>query len=196
MYEFACEPQNSCNNDQYSFKAYLARWMSQSAIMAPYIADFVWTLLARSATAAAAACTGGDSGEVCGTRWYVGGYDGVFGVGQSLSALETVQSLLLLRGDVEGIRRYPATSENVNIAVVEPTGTFELDPDGTNMPGTGGEGSQPGQRADGSVPDANAGSRTFFLDATSSGAGFWSRLVLPGMLVGMAFGGWLVRWHA
>lgn len=28
MYEVACEPGNTCNIDQQSFKAYLARWMA------------------------------------------------------------------------------------------------------------------------------------------------------------------------
>lgn len=198
MYEFACEPRNTCNNDQYSFKAYLSRWLSQSAIVAPYIADAIWPLLARSAAAAAEACSGGDTGEVCGQRWYTGGYDGVFGVGQSLSALETVQSLLLLRGEVEGIRRYPATQPSVVIQVVEPTGTFTISPTGTRMPGTGdggGSGQPPGpQDATGATDSrANAGSRAAIMSATVSGhgAGIW-RLVLP-VVGGMAFGGWLVR---
>lgn len=196
MYEFACEPQNSCNNDQYSFKAYLARWMSQAAIVAPYIADAVWPLLARSATAAAESCTGGATGEVCGTRWYTGGYDGISGVGQSLSALETVQSLLLLRGDVEGIRRYPATAPSVAIEVVEPTGTFTISPTGTRMPGTGNghrDSQGPEDSSGRQSPDANAGNRLRVDSA--SGAGFWFRLVLP-VAAAMAFGGWLVWWHA
>lgn len=199
MYEFACEPRNTCNNDQYSFKAYLSRWLSKSAIVAPYIADALWPLLSRSATAAAESCSGGDTGDVCGTRWYTGGYDGVFGVGQSLSALETVQSLLLLRGEVDGIRRYPATQPNVVIEVVEPTGTFTISPSGTRMPGTGG-GPDPGQFAPqnsaGQPADtnANAGNR-IGLSSRDSGAfsaGTWFGLALP-VAAGMAFGGWLVR---
>ena len=81
-----------------SFKAYLARWMAQAAIVAPSIKANVTTLLSASAQAAAQACAGDVNGSVCGQKWYVGGYDGSFGVGQQLSALETVQSLLLLLG--------------------------------------------------------------------------------------------------
>jgi len=83
-----------------SFKAYLARWMAQAAIVAPSIKPNVTMLLSASAQAAAQACSGDFNGTVCGQKWYVGGYDGNFGVGQQLSALETVQSLLwLLHGD-------------------------------------------------------------------------------------------------
>lgn len=74
--------------------------MAKSSILAPQIKDTVSDLISTSAKAAAESCTGGDDGSTCGQKWYVGGYDGSFGVGQSLSALETVQALLLLQGDV------------------------------------------------------------------------------------------------
>lgn len=192
MYEFACEPNNSCNNDQYSFKAYMARWMSKAAIVAPYIADSLWPLLSRSAIAAAESCTSGANGVVCGTRWYTGGYDGVYGVGQSLSALETVQSLLLLRGDVVDIKRYPDTQPNVAISIAEVSGTFTISPTGTSMPGTGGSGGQEQAETGESESGTNAGYRGSISSSSVDGAGLWFTLVLP-VIVGMAFGGWLVR---
>ena len=97
MYEWACEPYDDCDNDQFSFKGYLSRWLAKSAIVAPFISDSVQTLLNASATAAAQACSGGDNGQTCGQKWYVGGYDDSFGIGQQLSALETVQAMLLLQ---------------------------------------------------------------------------------------------------
>ncbi|KAK5723806.1 i-AAA protease yme1 [Elasticomyces elasticus] len=130
MYEPACEPDGTCNTDQFSFKAYLARWMSKSAIVAPYIAGSVNKLLTQSAQAAAQACSGGVSGTTCGQRWYVGGYDGSYGVGQELSALETVQGLLLLR-DNAASRTFPLTSDDVTISVAappNPTSTFTIPP--------------------------------------------------------------------
>lgn len=98
MYEWACETYGTCDTDQYSFKAYLSRWMAQSTVVAPYIHAPVLEFLNVSANAAAQSCSGGNDSQTCGQKWYVGGYDGSFGVGQQLSALETVQSLLLLHG--------------------------------------------------------------------------------------------------
>lgn len=95
MYE-GCEPENTCTPDEYSFKAFLARWMAQSAIQVPAIKDTVTKVLTVSAQAAAQSCSGGTNHKVCGTKWYVGGYDGNYGPGQQLCALETVQALLLL----------------------------------------------------------------------------------------------------
>ena len=126
MYEFACEPHGNCDNDQYSFKAYLARWMAKSSIVAPYTAEFVTKLLSVSAQAAAQSCSGGDDGETCGQKWYIGGYDGSYGVGQELSALETVQALLLLHGDVNGTQLYPQTLPDVHIKIESPSKTFRI----------------------------------------------------------------------
>ena len=97
MYEWACETHGTCDTDQYSFKAYLSRWMAQSAIVAPYITAPVHEVLNTSAIAAAQSCSGGNDSTTCGQKWYVNGYDGSHGVGQQLSALETVQALLLLQ---------------------------------------------------------------------------------------------------
>ena len=94
MYEPACETVNTCDNDQYSFKGYLSRFMWDTAIIAPFTKNAIETLLTPSTLAAAAACSGGADNVTCGEKWYVGGYDGKFGVGQQLSALETIQGLL------------------------------------------------------------------------------------------------------
>ena len=95
MYEVACEPNNNCNVDQLSFKAYLSRWMAATTKVAPWTADQILPLLASSAQAAALSCTGGDGTIVCGTKWTTGTYDGVTGVGQQMSALEVIQSNLI-----------------------------------------------------------------------------------------------------
>lgn len=95
MYEVACEPGGTCNIDQQSFKAYLARWMAASTKVAPWTAEQILPLLAASATAAAASCTGGETGNMCGTKWTTGTYDGGLGVGQQMNALEVIQSNLI-----------------------------------------------------------------------------------------------------
>lgn len=125
MYEPACEPHNTCNDDQFSFKAYLSRWLAKSAVVYPSIAPNVRKYLVASAQAACKSCTGGDNGQTCGQKWYVAGYDGKYGVGQELSAMETVQSLLLLD---EASRKVPRHQDNVKIQVVPVTSTFPLTP--------------------------------------------------------------------
>jgi mannan endo-1,6-alpha-mannosidase len=95
MYEVACEEISTCNYDQWSFKAYLSRFMWATTQMAPFTYPTVSTLLTTSARAAAQACSGGASGTTCGAKWYVSGWDGGAGVGQQLSALEVMQGLLI-----------------------------------------------------------------------------------------------------
>lgn len=94
MFEIACEPRANCNIDQQSFKAYLARWMAGTAKVAPFTHDGIMKRLRGSAIAAAQQCTGGDRGITCGTRWYEGAWDGTYGVGQQMNALEVFQSNL------------------------------------------------------------------------------------------------------
>ncbi|KAI2614136.1 glycoside hydrolase family 76 protein [Hypoxylon fragiforme] len=94
MYEHACEPFGSCSVDMKSFKGYLSRFMWATTRMMPSTLPRVQTLLNTSAVAAAKACSGGNNGTVCGQKWYVGGFDGVDGLGQQMTALETVQGLL------------------------------------------------------------------------------------------------------
>lgn len=100
MLEQACEPARICNTDQASFKGYLARWMAKAAVLAPFISVQVAGLLANSSLAAAQSCSGGSGAggtTECGTAWWTAGYDGETGLGQQLSALETVQALLAAR---------------------------------------------------------------------------------------------------
>lgn len=96
MYEAACEPNGKCNVDQRSFKAYLSRWMAASTKLAPWTADYTMPKIKTSAQAAAAQCSGGGNGKTCGMRWTNDGvWDGETGVGEQMSALEVIQSLLI-----------------------------------------------------------------------------------------------------
>ncbi|KAI1304566.1 mannan endo-1,6-alpha-mannosidase DCW1-like protein [Xylaria venustula] len=94
MYEHACELYDTCNTDMKSFKGYLSRFMAATTQMMPSTHREVQELLGASAVGAAKACSGEDNGTVCGQKWYVGGYDGNPGLGQQMTALETVQALL------------------------------------------------------------------------------------------------------
>lgn len=69
--------------------------MAATTKVAPWTADQILPLLASSAQAAAQSCSGGNDGKTCGTKWTQTGWDGTFGVGQQMSALEVIQSNLI-----------------------------------------------------------------------------------------------------
>jgi mannan endo-1,6-alpha-mannosidase len=122
MYERACETGGyqvtgrNCNLDQQSFKAYLARFMAKTAILAPFTKDKVTTMLTTSAVGAAKSCSGGDGGAMCGSKWFTGSWDGTTGVGQQLSALEVTQALLMLKQNI-----VPGTAGAEKPAEAKPT---------------------------------------------------------------------------
>jgi len=95
MFELMCETGGTCDNDQFSFKGYLSRFMYASTQVAPFTHDTVFKYLTTSASAAAKSCSGGTGGTTCGQRWYWEAFDGSVGVGQQMSALETIQGLLV-----------------------------------------------------------------------------------------------------
>lgn len=107
MRESACDPAPSttkvttCNLDQRSFKAYLARFMAYTYQMAPFTQEWIIPRLQASAKAGAATCTGGPDGTTCGLAWVQSAYDGsVFGVtagglGEHLAVMEVLQANLI-----------------------------------------------------------------------------------------------------
>jgi mannan endo-1,6-alpha-mannosidase len=94
MYEIACELINDCTTNQFSFKAYLSRWMAETTQLAPFTYNTIMPKLRASAQAASSQCIGGSGNTFCGMKWTKGAYDGTTGVGQQMSALEVVQGLL------------------------------------------------------------------------------------------------------
>ncbi|RYN24565.1 Mannan endo-1,6-alpha-mannosidase [Alternaria arborescens] len=120
MTEVACENNGMCNVDQRSFKAYLARWLGYTAIVAPWTREQIDPLLKASAKAAAAQCNAGADQASCGLRWTKNGInDGSFGVGEQMAALEIVQALLY--PTVDG----PATTERGGISQSNPNAGIE-----------------------------------------------------------------------
>ncbi|KAK9321330.1 glycoside hydrolase [Lipomyces orientalis] len=96
MFEVACERVQKCNTDQQSFKAYLSRFMGLTAILAPWTYDRIYAhLVNTTVNGITQSCTGGRDGVTCGTSWLVEGWDNTWGLGQEMSALETVQNLLV-----------------------------------------------------------------------------------------------------
>lgn len=95
MYERACQGAGTCNNDQRSFKSIFSRCLGQTSVLIPSLADTIDPLIQGSAEAAAKSCTGGSDGHTCGLNWFLGSWDGKYGLGEQMSALEVIQNLLI-----------------------------------------------------------------------------------------------------
>ncbi|KPM37499.1 Mannan endo-1,6-alpha-mannosidase DCW1 [Neonectria ditissima] len=101
IYEQFCEMSKQCDQDQQSFKGYLARWLAATALVAPYTYKTLSEILLSSAKKAATACSGspttgfsGVGGTACGFSWVDGTFDGLIGVGPQMSALQIVMYTL------------------------------------------------------------------------------------------------------
>lgn len=141
MFEQACERQVTCNIDQRSFKAYLARFMALTVKMAPYTANLIMPKLRTSAVAAARQCSNGLDGNTCGMKWYQPEWDGLFGVGEQISALEVIQNTLVHEVGVPVTETKGGTSEG-NPAAGSQGGPRRGR--GRNRGGSGGEGGEGG----------------------------------------------------
>ena len=94
MKEVACEDIDTCDEDQRSFKAYLARWMGATMALAPHTDETLRPRLEASAKAAAEQCSGPDN--KCGLRWTRHeDHDGSHGLGEQLAAMEVFQVNLI-----------------------------------------------------------------------------------------------------
>jgi mannan endo-1,6-alpha-mannosidase len=195
VFEAACEPPNTCNNDQYSFKAYASRFLAKTSILAPYTLPAIRTLLQTSSAAIAEACSAGQDNATCGQKWYVGGFDGNAGIGQQMSALEGVQGLMAVlpqaqespsplnatwaNGTTTGggsIQQWiPRTGPDVTIAVLPVTSTFVAEaPVGTGT-ADGATGQSGGSSTGQNGGDGNGKGEG---DGESTGALFQSRAEL------------------
>lgn len=96
MAEMTCAPTNQCNNDQRTFRLLLARCLGMTAKLAPQTYSTISKLIESSAEAAAQLCSGGSDGVTCGFNWGVTGWDGVYGLGEQMLALETIQAYIVM----------------------------------------------------------------------------------------------------
>lgn len=85
--------KSTCNNDQRSFRAILLRSLARTAQLVPSLESEISGLLQSSADAAAKSCLGGSDGHTCGLNWSEGKWDGMYGLGEQLSALEAFVAL-------------------------------------------------------------------------------------------------------
>jgi mannan endo-1,6-alpha-mannosidase len=83
MWELECEDKLICDQNQKSFKAYLARSLAVTSLLVPSTTGQILPKLQGSASAAAAQC---NNDGTCGEQWFTGTYDGLTGVGEEVSA--------------------------------------------------------------------------------------------------------------
>lgn len=121
-----------CNVDQRSFKAYLTRWLADTAELAPFTHDLIKNKLRVSAAAAVKTCTAGTTGTQCGLKWTTGVNDGSLGVGEQMAVLEAVQSNLVdgAPGWVSAVKGTGSSEGNVNqgSSHVDDQSSFDLAP--------------------------------------------------------------------
>lgn len=94
MTETTCQHAGTCNNDQRSFRAIWARCLSLTSILVPHLYDEIRTYIEDNAAAAALSCSGGSDGVTCGLDWSAGKWDGKYGLGEQMSALEVIMAVL------------------------------------------------------------------------------------------------------
>jgi mannan endo-1,6-alpha-mannosidase len=121
MYEAACQNSGNCNNDQRTFKAYFSRFLGSTAQMVPETNETIYALLDASARGASSSCSGGTDGHTCGLNWFKdgGGWDGYYGLGEQMSALEVMQNLRIRD------RPAPYTAETGGTSVGDPAAGTE-----------------------------------------------------------------------
>jgi mannan endo-1,6-alpha-mannosidase len=96
IYERMCQQSGNCNNDQRSFKSIFSRCLGQSARLVSSYTDKIMDLINKSAQGAASSCSGGSDGHTCGINWSYGSWDGWYGLGEQISALEIMQNTLVM----------------------------------------------------------------------------------------------------
>lgn len=96
LYEPRCQNSGTCNNDQRSFRSIVSRYIGATARLVPQYTDDLMKVLDASASGAAASCSGGTDGHTCGQNWSSGSWDGKYGLGEQMSALEAIQNTLVL----------------------------------------------------------------------------------------------------
>uniref|UniRef100_A0A0D2XL04 Mannan endo-1,6-alpha-mannosidase n=1 Tax=Fusarium oxysporum (strain Fo5176) TaxID=660025 RepID=A0A0D2XL04_FUSOF len=135
LYEQFCEASKQCDNDQQTFKGYLARWMAATLQVAPYTSDTISKILQASAEKAAASCIGspdigfaGVAGTACGFSWLSGTFDNLIGVGSQMNALQSIMYTLVKKASVPVTTKTGGSSKgnpsggktNTNVDITKP----------------------------------------------------------------------------
>lgn len=99
LYERQCQSSGTCTTDERSFRSITARCLGLTAKLVPSLQSTIMEILDASASGAAASCSGGTDGVTCGQDWSKGSWDDLYGLGEQISALEAIQSTLILTRD-------------------------------------------------------------------------------------------------
>lgn len=118
MVEVACEPLGNCDTDNYTFKSFTMRWLAVVSQLVPQLADTIWPYIEASGAGAAGQCDGGTDGVTCGFEWNTTTWDGLYGVGEQMSALAAIQANML---NVDDTLAAPYTSSNGGTSVSDPS---------------------------------------------------------------------------
>lgn len=95
LFEYQCDVWKKCNNDQRAFRAIVARSLGEVVQLVPDQAERAQKIIDASAKGAAESCSGGSDGKTCGMNWGIDGWDGVYGLGEQIAALEIIQNSVI-----------------------------------------------------------------------------------------------------
>ncbi|CAK7900619.1 mannan endo-1,6-alpha-mannosidase Dcw1p [[Candida] anglica] len=119
MYEASCQSSKTCNQDQRSFKAYFSRFLGLTSVMVADTEPTITSWLVDSANAAAHSCSGGSDWHTCGLDWTNStGWDGFWGLGEQMSALEVMTNLRVHNVPA------PYTAKNGGSSIGNPAGGY------------------------------------------------------------------------
>ena len=96
MVEIACEPEDTCQYDQYLYKGLAAQWLGATTQFARFTAHTISPYLSDSAAGAAGQCSGGSNHTSCGFLWTDSTFDGNTGLEQQLGALNVIVANLAI----------------------------------------------------------------------------------------------------
>lgn len=117
MYEAACQANYKCNTDQRSFRSLFSRSLASAALFVDSISSEIEVNIKASAQGAAESCSGGSDGVTCGINWSYGGWDGYYGLGEQMSALEVMLALFAFDGELP--LPYTATNGGSSVSNTE-----------------------------------------------------------------------------
>lgn len=95
MYEAGCQPSGGCNADERTFKGIFSRFLGLTCLMAPSLDPEIQSFLASTTPYVLSSCSGGSDGHTCGLDWSQGKWDGMYGLGEQMCALEALQNRLI-----------------------------------------------------------------------------------------------------
>lgn len=99
VYEAACQNHNACNNDQRCFKGIFVRMLGLALALVPETKEWYWDKMISSGQGMNSSCSGGTDGVTCGLNWWYGSWDGMYGLGEQINAVDMLSVLLVFTKD-------------------------------------------------------------------------------------------------